>query len=387
LFSLPFYAGAFISLFSTLILTYFFYRSPSFIESIVGILMTLMLLLYFVNLVYASPPAGEVMYGLVVPQAPSYAVFQLVGTVGGIITPSTLFLGSQIVLIKPVDRSNEANIKSWYRYVSAELGTGFFVSLLANVFVTATFAVSFFDQGCAEQQMALVQGNCSSIGLEDAPYALQNLYGDAALYMFAVALFCSGQNSMVSATLAGQATFEGFMDRKIPFWLRLVATRIITLVPTLAIAFTAGTNQVTYSSANAWVNIILSMIMPFAMIPTVHIASNGKYMGKFAMSTKASVLANLAICALIGINMYLLLGFLYDPNDFGSVGSFPQNPSFYSFVGIVIFVYAVLVFQVALPSFRAGWDALKSMLRPYFPSLISRVEACGCNGLMIIENN
>jgi len=382
MFSLPFYAGALISLVSTLILTYYFYRSPRLIESLVGILMLTMIILYLVNVIYAAPPGGQVMYGLVVPQAPSYAVFQLVGAVGGIITPSTLFLGSQLVLIKPVDRKNESNVRSWYHYVIGELGVGFCVSFLRNLFVTATFAASSFNEDCAEQSLALVQGNCSDIGLEDAPYALQNLYGNAALYMFGVALFCSGQNSMISATLAGQATFEGFMNRKIPFWLRLIVTRIISLVPTLAIAFTAGTNEVTYSSANAWINILMSMIMPFSMLPTIHIASNAKYMGKFAMSTRLRAFMNLVICGVISINMYLLFGFLYQPDIFGSVGSFPQDPSFYSFIGIIIFCYAVLLFQVARPSLECGWATLKTLFRTRFPTCASKAESCRCDHLL-----
>jgi len=364
LFNLPFYGGAIVALFSTLLLTIFFYRAPSIVEGVVGLMMLAMLVMYFVNVVYAAPPAASVFYGLVVPQAPSYVVFQLVGTIGGIITPSTLFLGSQLVLIKPVDRKNETNISVWTRFVRAELGVGFLVSFLCNVFVVTTFAVSFFNEECAEQGLALVQGNCTSIGLEDAPDALMQLYGNAAKYMFAVALFFSGQNSMISATLAGQATFEGFLDRKISIWTRLFVTRIISLAPTLAIAFSAGTNQDTYSTANAWVNIIISLIMPFAMIPTVHISANAKYMGKFASDTKTSLFMNLVVCTLIAINFYLLFGFLYDPETFDSVGSFPQTPSFYSFIGIVIFVYAVLLFQVATPSLRAGWKCIAPLLGP-----------------------
>lgn len=352
LFGLPFYAGVIISTALTLILTFCYYRSAKMLQNFVGLLMVGMTILYLIYVCYSSPAAGSVLYGLVVPQAPSYATLLIVGTIGGIITPSTLFLGSQMVLANPVDRNNPLSVKEAFRYSTYELSLGFIVSFLANAFLMTTFASSFFNESCAEQGLALVQGNCSDIGLEDAPDALVGLYGNAANYIFGVALFFSGQNSMISATLASQATFEGFLDKKISLWMTMIATRCISLIPTLILAFTTGQDDVSYSIANEWVNIIMALIMPFAMIPTIHIASSEKLMGAHALSRRTTAFMTLVILLILGINFYLLSGFLYDPLDFDSVGNFPMTPSFYSFIGAFMLAYAVFLFLVALPSVR-----------------------------------
>ena len=47
----------------------------------------------------------------------------------------------------------------------------------------------------------------------------------AASVVFAVALLASGQNSTVTGTLAGQIVAEGFLDLRMPVWLRRMVTR------------------------------------------------------------------------------------------------------------------------------------------------------------------
>ena len=45
--------------------------------------------------------------------------------------------------------------------------------------------------------------------------------------LFGVALLCCGINSTVTATLAGQIVMEGFLEIRLPPWLRRIATRAI----------------------------------------------------------------------------------------------------------------------------------------------------------------
>ncbi len=58
--------------------------------------------------------------------------------------------------------------------------------------------------------------------------------------LFAVALLASGQNSTVTATLAGQIVMEGFLEIRIPPWARRLATRLIAIVPAVAVALLYG---------------------------------------------------------------------------------------------------------------------------------------------------
>ncbi len=59
--------------------------------------------------------------------------------------------------------------------------------------------------------------------------------------LFAIALLCCGLNSTVTATLAGQAVMEGFLDIRLPPWLRrLNHARLIAIVPAALVTIWYG---------------------------------------------------------------------------------------------------------------------------------------------------
>ena len=58
--------------------------------------------------------------------------------------------------------------------------------------------------------------------------------------LFAIALLCCGFNSTVTATLAGQIVMEGFLDIKLPAWLRRLITRGIAIVPAAIVTIRYG---------------------------------------------------------------------------------------------------------------------------------------------------
>jgi manganese transport protein len=70
---------------------------------------------------------------------------------------------------------------------------------------------------------------------------LAPLLGSAlAPTLFAVALLACGLNSTVTATLSGQIVMEGFLDIRLPPWLRRLVTRAIAIVPATAVTIWYG---------------------------------------------------------------------------------------------------------------------------------------------------
>src|SRR4029078_815142 len=53
--------------------------------------------------------------------------------------------------------------------------------------------------------------------------------------LFAVALLASGQNSTITGTLAGQIVMEGFLNIRLPAWLRRSITRLIAINPAILV--------------------------------------------------------------------------------------------------------------------------------------------------------
>ena len=97
--------------------------------------------------------------------------------------------------------------------------------------------------------------------------------------LFAVALLASGLNSTVTATLAGQIVMEGFLHLRLPNWARRLVTRGIAIVPVVivtALYGERGTGQLLVFS-----QVVLSMQLPFAVIPLVRFVSDRRKMGEF----------------------------------------------------------------------------------------------------------
>ena len=88
-------------------------------------------------------------------------------------------------------------------------------------------------------------------------------------------------NSTVTATLAGQIVMEGFLRLRIPPWARRLVTRGIAVVPVVAVTALygeAGTAKLLVLS-----QVVLSMQLPFAVVPLVQFVSDPRKMGRFAI--------------------------------------------------------------------------------------------------------
>jgi hypothetical protein len=220
--------------------------------------------------------------------------------------------------------------------------------------ITIVFANAFYND-CA------TNGLCDdAVTLNNGPIALRPLYGAAATYLFALTLLLSGIGSMVTATLAAQATWESILGKKIEFWRLVLYTRSLVLVPTLILSLTAAHNDEVFTVINDWVNVFMSLAMPMAAIPTVDIVSSKLFLKEFAITPKRVAFSLFCVSSLIGINFYLLYKFLLDPMGFGSEGDFPQVPGFYAGMGIFVVLYVCLLALVAYPGLQELWGWFQS---------------------------
>ncbi len=123
--------------------------------------------------------------------------------------------------------------------------------------------------------------------------------------LFAVALLASGLNSTVTATLAGQIVMEGFLDIRLPSWARRLLTRgspsCRSRSSPLCTASAAPRQLLVFSQ------VVLSMQLPFAVIPLVRFVSDRRKMGKFAIaSMPVAILAWVVAGIIVALNVKLL---------------------------------------------------------------------------------
>jgi manganese transport protein len=117
--------------------------------------------------------------------------------------------------------------------------------------------------------------------IEQAQAMLSPLLGTTlASILFSVALLASGQSSTLTGTFAGQIVMEGFLNLRMRPWLRRLMTRMLAIIPavfTVMMAGERGTFQLLILS-----QVIISMQLPFAVIPLIRFTNDRDRMGEFA---------------------------------------------------------------------------------------------------------
>jgi manganese transport protein len=138
-------------------------------------------------------------------------------------------------------------------------------------------------------------------GVEDIDGAfdgLKQLISNNAAVIFGIGLLASGFASSSVGTMSGQVVMQGFVNRRIPLFLR----RAITLAPALVV-LGIGLNP---TDALVMSQVVLSFGIPFALIPLVLIARRRDVMGSLANPGWLTVLAGTLGALIIALNVFLL---------------------------------------------------------------------------------
>ncbi|MBN9011115.1 MAG: divalent metal cation transporter, partial [Rhizobiales bacterium] len=148
-------------------------------------------------------------------------------------------------------------------------------------------------------------GHTEVAEIGDAYQLLSPLLGlGIASTLFAVALLASGLNSTVTATLAGQIVMEGFLHIRLPQWMRRLITRAVAIVPVVVVTALygeSGTARLLVLS-----QVVLSMQLPFAVIPLVRFVTDREKMGAFTVRWPVATLAWIVAAIIVILNLKLL---------------------------------------------------------------------------------
>ena len=288
LFGLPLIGGVCVTALDVLIILYTHGRNFRILEGLVATLVVLITVIFAVQIGLSKPESVDVLRGFL----PSAEIFSdndqlliAIGIIGATVMPHNLFLHSSLVLTRDIDRSDLALVKESINYFVFDSTMCLFSALFVNAAILIVAAATFHVNGFNEVAT-----------LEEAHELLKPLLGSGASILFAVALLASGQNSTLTGTLAGQVVMEGFLTWKIrPIFRRLV-TRLLAIVPAVIVISIGGdksANQLLIIS-----QVVLSVALPFAIFPLVHITSCVSKMGPHVNNRYVMILA-LAIAFLI----------------------------------------------------------------------------------------
>jgi manganese transport protein len=204
-----------------------------------------------------------------------------IGMIGATVMPHNLFLHSALVQTRKLKR-DEHSIRTAIRFNTLDSVVALTIAFFVNAAILVLAAMVFYGkQSVTVAGGTVVLFNPDSDWIRIAYLTLAPLLGaTAASTLFAVALLASGQSSTITGTLAGQVVMEGFMSWRIRPWIRRMISRTLAVVPAIWIISIRGNGSVT-DLVNLS-QVILCLILPFAMFPLLQFTSSRKIMGRWA---------------------------------------------------------------------------------------------------------
>lgn len=306
LFGIPLLAGILITTLDVLLLLLLQKKGFRIIESIVIVLMVTIFGVFIVEMIAAKPEVSALLQGYI----PSSEIivnpemlFIALGILGATVMPHNLYLHSSIVQTRQYERTPRGQ-KEAIKFSVMDSTLSLTMAFLINSAILILGAAAFHGLGVQISE------------IEQAYELLSPTVGvSIASTLFAVALLASGQNSTITGTLSGQIVMEGFIHLRISPWLRRIITRLIAVVPAFIVTWISGSRGT--ADLLLWSQVILSLQLPFAVIPLVLFTSDKNKMGEFANSKLVRIIAWICTVVIIVLNVFLVGYILITGHDLG----------------------------------------------------------------------
>ncbi|MEY3432604.1 MAG: hypothetical protein RL131_540 [Bacteroidota bacterium] len=241
----------------------------------------------------AKPNWNDVVKGFV-PSIPNEeALYIAIGIIGATVMPHNLYLHSALVQTRKIKRTDEG-IKRVLKLNFIDSAIALNLAFFVNAFILILAASVFY-----------ATGRTDVAEIKQAHELLAPLLGnELAPALFAIALIASGQSSTITGTLAGQIVMEGYLHLRITPWVRRLLTRLVAVVPAVAVILINGEDNI--DSLLVFSQVILSLQLGFAIIPLIHFTSDKKTMGKYAIKPLIIVLASVITAVLVYLNLRMV---------------------------------------------------------------------------------
>ena len=312
------------------------------LEAAMAALVALMSCCWLGELLLADWRAVDVAEGLLLPRlrGPD-SLFVAISLLGAVIMPHNLYLHSGLVLSRQLP-PGVAAARMAMRYYNLESALALLVTLFVNCAVVivgasavASPAVRASAAACPllsrsfgpwwrrrawarqprrrrarmtglAQMTAEMREALLAQPLQNAPIMLRRVLGRGANGAFAVALLASGQSSTITGVVAGEFVMSGFIELRVPRALRSLLTRLVAIVPALAVTLVAGERG---SERIILVcSVLLSVLLPFALIPLVKFATCDTLMGVHRLGVRAKCGVWVLVACVVGANAWLVAG-------------------------------------------------------------------------------
>ena len=296
LFGMPLEIGVVVTALDVFVILWLQNKGFRWIEAFIITLLGVIAICFGVQIALADPDWGQVVRGF----APTTEIvtnpqmlYLALGIIGATVMPHNLYLHSGIVQTRAFGETLPEK-RDALKWATVDSTVALMFALLVNASILILAAATFHKTG---------QTEVSELGR--AHELLAPLLGlSIAPTLFAIALLCCGLNSTVTATMAGQIVMEGFLDIKLPAWVRRLVTRLVAIIPAILVTWLYGAGET--GKLLILSQVILGLQLPFAIVPLVMFTASRSKMGEMVAPRWLTVVAAVIAVIIIALNIKLL---------------------------------------------------------------------------------
>ncbi|MCQ0986703.1 Nramp family divalent metal transporter [Jiella sp. LLJ827] len=300
LFGLPLVWGVVVTALDVFLILYLQNRGFRYIEAFVATMILIIAVCFVGELILAQPAIAEIAAGLFPsPEIVTNGamLYIALGILGATVMPHNLYLHTGVLHTRAYDQEKGGR-RAAIRFATIDSSVALAFAFLVNAAILILAAAAFQGSGAGKVE-----------DLTDAHALLEPLLGSAlAPILFAVALLASGLSSTVTATMAGQIVMQGFLRMRLPVVLRRLITRGLAIVPAAFAIISYG--ETGAAELLVLSQVVLSLQLPFAVIPLVLFSSQSEKMGKLRPSRWLLALAAIIAVLIVVLNTKLVWDFL-----------------------------------------------------------------------------
>lgn len=254
-------------------------------EAIVSGMVMMVVMAFAFQTFLANPKPTEVLSGLF----PSFdgvgSILLATGILGATVMPHAIYLHSSLTQSRVIGRS-EAEKKKIFKFEFFDIVIAMVIAGAINISMLVIAAALFHKRGMDVSDLDVVY------------HELSTLIGPTAAVSFGLGLLIAGLASSAVGTMSGDVVMQGFINRRIPLYLR----RAITMAPPILI-IALGLNA---TVALVWSQVILSFGIAFALIPLIIFTSNPKIMGGLVNRKWVTYTSWVIAAITVALNLFLI---------------------------------------------------------------------------------
>lgn len=291
IFNIPMFPAALITAIASFIILELQRRGFRTFEAIVSGMVLIVVLAFAFQTFLAKPSASGIIGGLLPQFDGVSSILLATGIIGATVMPHAIYLHSSLTQRRIIGRNDEEK-KKIFRFEFIDIMIAMVIAGAINISMLVIAAAVFHTRGLQVEDLTIAYDQ------------LRILLGPITAISFGLGLLIAGLASSAVGTMAGDVVMQGFINRRIPIYLR----RTITMLPPLVIiAF--GLNATT---ALIWSQVILSFGIAFALIPLLFFTSNKKIMGALINHKITTALGWLIALITISLNIFLVYSSLIE---------------------------------------------------------------------------